>query len=274
MGRTSSNRPRNATRRARPALEGLEQRWVPSTAHGGLPIVPDSSPAGGEFFHNFQQFNYTTPQGTHVELQIVGRGSLQGTTVDSSGALHLLFSKTNSFSKIVSNVHGGTGQADLASIFSADLFNNNAESSLSGIGASVIKMINLGNFNLIAGGTIDVTSGIGNLNLNSVGPEHADPASRAPLHRHGRPDHQHHRCERHELVRHRRVPGPVAGRHQRRVPVGRQHRERHGSHQPGPAAGTSGDRPEDQPHQRQRRLGAEPVDRQQDLRLRPDRRGR
>ncbi len=31
-------------------------------------------------------------------------------------------------------------------------------------------MINLPNFNLIAGGTIDVTSGIGNLNLNSVGP--------------------------------------------------------------------------------------------------------
>ena len=74
------------------------------------------------------------------------------------------------YTKIVSNVHGGTGQADLASIYSADLFNNSAASSLSGIGASVIKTINLGNFNLIAGGTIDVTSGIDILNLNSVGP--------------------------------------------------------------------------------------------------------
>ena len=90
--------------------------------------------------------------------------------MDSSGALHLLFSKTNSFTKIVSNVHGGTGQADLASIYSRDLFNNGAAGSLSGIGASVLKTINLPNFNLIAGGTIDVTSGIDNLNLNSVGP--------------------------------------------------------------------------------------------------------
>src|SRR5271165_2449976 len=171
MGRTSSSRPSNPMRRARPMLEGLEQRWVPSQAAGGLPIVPDSSPLSGEFFHNYQQFNYTTPSGTHVEIKIIGRGSLQGTTVDSSGALHLLFSKTNAYTKIVSNVHGGTGQADLASIYSADLFLNHAVTSLSGIGASVLDTINLRKFNLIAGGTIDVTSGIDNLNLNSVGPD-------------------------------------------------------------------------------------------------------
>jgi hypothetical protein len=164
-------------------LEGLEQRWVPSQAAGGLPIVADSSPPGGVFFHDYQQFNYTiasgTNRGTHLEIQIVGRGSLQGTRVDSSGALHLLFSRTNAYTKIVSNVHGGTGQADLASIYSADLFNHSAAGSLSGIGASVIKMINLGNLNLreyvdaagkIVPGTIDATSGIGTLNLNSVGP--------------------------------------------------------------------------------------------------------
>ncbi|HKI16768.1 MAG TPA: hypothetical protein VKA15_02765 [Isosphaeraceae bacterium] len=140
-------------------------------AAGGLPIVPDSSTPTGDFFHNDQQFNYTTPDGTHVELKIIGRGSLQGTTVDSSGALHLLFSKTNAFTKITSNVHGGTGQADLASIYNADLFLNHAVTSLSGIGAPVLDTINLGKFNLIAGGTIDVTSGIDNLNLNSVGPD-------------------------------------------------------------------------------------------------------
>ncbi len=161
-------------RRARPALEGLEQRWVLSQAAGGLPLVADQSPSP------LSDITYPPMAGssptrlrmgcTHVEFQIVGRGSLKGTTVDSNGALHLLFSKTNAYTKIVSNVHGGTGQADLASIYSADLFNNSAASSLSGIGASVIKTINLGNFNLIAGGTIDVTSGIDILNLNSVGP--------------------------------------------------------------------------------------------------------
>jgi len=43
--------------------------------------------------------------------------------------------------------------------------------SLSGIGASVLDTINLRKFNLIAGGTINVESGIDNLNLNSVGPD-------------------------------------------------------------------------------------------------------
>jgi len=151
-------------------LEGLEERWVPSQAAGGLPIVADSSPPTGEFFHNDQQFNYTTPDGTHVEIKIVGVGSLKGTTVDSSGALHLLFSKTNAYTRIVSDVHGGTGQAALASIFSYDLYTNSAVTSLSGIGASLLRTINLPNFNLIAGGTINVDSGIANLNLNSVGP--------------------------------------------------------------------------------------------------------
>ncbi len=151
-------------------LEGLEERWVPSQAAGGLPIVADSSPPTGEFFHNDQQFNYTTPEGTHVEIKIVGVGSLKGTTVDSSGALHLLFSKTNAYTRIVSNVHGGTGQAALASIHSYDLYTNSAVTSLSGIGASLLRTINLPNFNLIAGGTIIVDSGIANLNLNSVGP--------------------------------------------------------------------------------------------------------
>ena len=101
---------------------------------------------------------------------MIGRGSLQGTTVDSSGALHLLFSATNSFTKIMSDVHGGTGQAALASIYSRDLFAHDAANSLSGIGATLIGTINLPKFNLLAGGTIDVTSGINILALNSVGP--------------------------------------------------------------------------------------------------------
>ena len=63
------------------------------------------------------------------------------------------------------------GQAYLASIYSADLYNNSAQTSLSGIGASVLSTISLPNFNLVAGGTINVESGIAYLNLNSVGPQ-------------------------------------------------------------------------------------------------------
>ena len=191
MRGASSSRSSKPLRRARPLLEGLEQRLALSQTSGGLSVVADYSPASGVFRHQFQDFYYTTPQGTHVQLKIVGRGSLEGTSVDSDGALHMLFSKTNSYSKIMSSVHGGTGQANLASIFSLDLYNNQAAGSLSGIGASVIHTINLPNFNLVAGGVIDVTSGIASLNLNSVGPDHADPAPRAARGGHRRAEYEH-----------------------------------------------------------------------------------
>jgi hypothetical protein len=169
-------------RRARPVLEALEGRLVLSQAPGGLSVVADQSAGTLPLRHNFNftQINYTIPSGlpnagTHVLLKIVGRGSLKGSFVDSSnGALNLLFSKTNAYTRIMSDVHGGTGQADLASINSADLFNStdlinhSATQSLSGIGVSVLHTINLPNFNLIAGGTINVTSGIDILSLNSV----------------------------------------------------------------------------------------------------------
>ncbi len=71
----------------------------------------------------------------------------------------------------MSDVHGGTGQAALASIYSRDLFEHGAANSQSGIGATLIGTINLPKFNLLAGGTVNVTSGINNLALNSVGPD-------------------------------------------------------------------------------------------------------
>ena len=150
--------------------EGLEERLVLSQAAGGLSVVANHSPASGIFSHNFRQFNYTTPQGTHVELQIISGEALKAPRSIRTERMHLLFRRTNAYTKIMSNVHGGTGQVDLASIYSADLYDHGASGSLSGIGASVLHTINLPNFNLIAGGIIDVTSGIDNLNLNSVGP--------------------------------------------------------------------------------------------------------
>ena len=104
----------------------------------------------------------------------------------------------------MSDVHGGTGQAALASIYSRDLFTHDAANSLSGIGATLIGTINLPKFNLLAGGTIDVTSGINNLALNSVGPNtqiqlRQIPPARSPR-RLARPldhehDHDHHGLE-------------------------------------------------------------------------------
>src|SRR3954463_1017454 len=169
MGRKSSSRPGSRGRRTRPALEGLEGRLVMS--HGGATsVIADQAPPGGEFSDNFQTFRYTAPKNTHVVIQIVGRGSLEGTTVDQDGALHILYSKTNAYTKITNDVHGGAGRAPLASVYSRDLYEHQAANSLSGIGASIIGSINLSNFDLIAGGTIDATAGVNLLGLNSVGP--------------------------------------------------------------------------------------------------------
>ena len=172
MGGRSSSKPGSRRRRTRPAVEGLEGRVVMSHAGGAASAVAiaDQTPLSGVFSDNFQTFQYTTPQGTHVKLQIVGRGSLEGTTVDSSGALHLLYGKSNAFTKIMSDVHGGTGQADLASVYNRDQFNHQGANAISGVGSTLIGTINLPNFNLIPGGTINATAGINILGLNSVGP--------------------------------------------------------------------------------------------------------
>lgn len=158
-------------RGALPVVEGLEERWALSQAGGALPVAAAANPSGGVFSHEFRQFNYRTPSGARVKLQMVGRGSLEGTTVDQGGALHLLFSKTNAYTKIMSTVHGGNGRAPLASIHHRDLFLHGATQSLSGIGGSVIKTINLPSFDLIAGGVINVTEGINTLALNSAAPD-------------------------------------------------------------------------------------------------------
>lgn len=141
-------------------------RAVPAAAAQTVPAAD----SGGVFSHNFQRFSYTTPQGTRVVLSIQGRGNMEGTFVDSNGALHLRYSKSNSYTKIVSNVHGGSGRALLADVYSLPQVTSGNETSLSGFGSPVIGMINLRRFDLIPGGTVNVEAGIGVLGLGSAAP--------------------------------------------------------------------------------------------------------
>ncbi|OJW08340.1 MAG: hypothetical protein BGO49_13140 [Planctomycetales bacterium 71-10] len=212
MGRSPSDNRRSLLRRARPIMEGLEERRVMSadplgamstganvdpmttakvdlpattaeeaptlyaaTAAGVRAASPSASRAtpavqsgGGTFAKNYQQFSYTTPRGARVVLSIQGRGSLEGTYVDSSGALNLRYGLSNSYTKIVANVQGGNGRADLASVFSLTQAEAGAQNSVSGVGSPVIGMINLRQFDLIPGGTINAEAGIGVLGLRSA----------------------------------------------------------------------------------------------------------
>ena len=158
-------------RRVRPMLDGLEQRCVMSATTVAEPLaqVAAAAASNGVLSQDGQKFTYSTPQGTRVAITIQGRGTLEGTFVDSLGALNLRFGRTNGYSKIVSDVHGGIGRALLATVYSQDQATSGTTNSLTGIGTPVINAINLRKFDLIPGGTVNVTSGIHLLGLRSAG---------------------------------------------------------------------------------------------------------
>jgi hypothetical protein len=128
-----------------------------------------AAPSTGVFSDNGTKFTYATPTGGQAVIQVVGLGNLAGTTVSSAGALNLVFDGTNAFSKIVSHVKGGDGRAPLASILNGQLIAAGATNSVSGVGGNVIQSVYLESFDLIAGGQINLTSGVNTLVLDSIG---------------------------------------------------------------------------------------------------------
>jgi hypothetical protein len=156
MRRMPSSSQKIETRRARPVIEGLETRQLLSGA------------AGGTLSHNGTQFSYTT-DGKHVVIHVIGLGNLAGTSVDSAGELNLVYDGTNAFSKIKSTVTGGNRQVPLKSIYNGQLIALGAQNSASGVGGNVIDAVYLNNFNLVPGGSVILTPGVGTLVLNSVG---------------------------------------------------------------------------------------------------------
>jgi len=152
-------------------LDGLETRCVMSTTTVAEPVaqVVSAISTNGVLSDNGQKFTYSTPQGARVAITIKGRGTLEGSYVDGAGALNLRYGRTNSYTKINSSVQGGPSRAPLASIYSHDQAVSGTTNSLTGIGSPVIDMINLRKFDLIPGGTINVTAGIGTLGLRSAG---------------------------------------------------------------------------------------------------------
>jgi hypothetical protein len=160
-------------RESRPVLEGLEERQLLAASASASATDPSSLLPGKARILDVQngvsaqdrRIAYVTPQGTHVIVTLYGLGSLAGSTVDADGALNLVFSGTGSGTGIVGKVAGGTGQAPLRSILPKGL----APSDLSGIGSTVLNVVNLKNFNLVDNGQINITGGIHSLYLNSVG---------------------------------------------------------------------------------------------------------
>ena len=163
----SSSAHRYQAHRARPFLEGLEDRKLLSRASLGTAAAAASP--GGVFSQDNRVFTYTTPSGGHATIQVVGLGNLLGTTVSTSGALELVYGDTNAFSKITGQVRGGNGHAPLGSIQNSQLIAAGAQNSLSGVGGDVLQSVLLSSFDLIAGGRINLTPGVNSLILDSIG---------------------------------------------------------------------------------------------------------
>ena len=153
------------SKRNRPGFEGLEDRQL---LNGHFEKTPTSNVYNGQ--QNgvpvaFRGITYTAPTGAKVQLQVLGNGSIAGTTLNSQGQLDLVYSGTNAASKIIINVHGGSGTAPLHSVRPANI----AFSNYTGIGGQILGSLIAPKVDLVDQGQINLTPGIGRLQLHSIG---------------------------------------------------------------------------------------------------------
>jgi len=165
MGRTK--------RHSRPGLECLEDRQL---LHARL--VLHGRPINDQDLARFllqkannvpvtdRRIEYTTPESTHVIVTLFGTGSLAGSTIAPDGTLDLVYAKTDSSSGIVGRVSGGTQSAKLGSIRQAGVPLLDLSTSAN---SSQIGPVNLKDFDLVDGGFINLSGGVGKLFLRSMG---------------------------------------------------------------------------------------------------------
>jgi hypothetical protein len=165
MRRMEAKTRRTRTHRARPTIESLEGRQLLNAGGSSHAAVSTA----GVLSAKGQVFQYVTPTGGIATVRIIGVGSLAGTSVDSSGALNIVYGGTNVYSKITGQVKGGGGTATLASILNAELVAAGQPDSLSGVGGTPLASVLMSSFNLEPGGTIILTPGVTGLVLNSIG---------------------------------------------------------------------------------------------------------
>ncbi len=151
-------------RQVRPGLEALEGRQLLSSVVGGEQTPSAVTVSAPPRVSPLRRLVYTAPGGGRVLIQMFGVGNMDGTSVDSDGALNLRFSGTNQETGILARVVGGTGVAPVRSVRSLNL----PSGSLTGVGGSLIDIVDLHNFDLVAGGRINLTPGVHVLSLNSA----------------------------------------------------------------------------------------------------------
>jgi hypothetical protein len=169
--------PRKPDRRVRPAAEGLEPRQLldaKTRLVNGTPIsdtqlrrltvqLANTYSNGQRVPVSDRRISYTTPEGKTAIVTLYGKGSLKGTTV-TDGVLNLVYNLTDTSSQILGTVKGG-GVAPLSGIRDADSIPGSPATT----GVNPVSSIKLHSFALVPGGFVNLTGGIGELDLYSLG---------------------------------------------------------------------------------------------------------
>ncbi len=142
-------------KRTRPVLESLEHRELMDGALAADVISLQTNDA-------VTRIAYITPDRVGVVVNLLGPGTLDGTTVDHNGALNLVYDDTDETTQIIGHTLGGI--APLATVKDANV----APDSQAGSGANPVGLASFRPFDLIGGGTINFIGGIRKLMLNNV----------------------------------------------------------------------------------------------------------
>jgi hypothetical protein len=146
------------SRKARPDLEGLETRQLLNAGTGA--VQPDQTFGS---IPEVRTFAYRTAAGARVTVQIFG-GNLFGTNVGADGGLNVVYSGTNAASNLVINVRGPAAPLDSVNEL------NLAPNDYTGVGGTLLGTFVAPKVDLVANGEINMTSGVGLLQLRTIGP--------------------------------------------------------------------------------------------------------
>ena len=136
---TSDGSKKRRGQRTRPVLQPLEERALLST----VPVASEPSIQ----LHRDAAWRSRSPSRSMAPVQPHGNLGRR-----SSGALDLVLSGTNEQTGVIAKVKGGSGVAMLQSIEYGGAFRPLRPDSLSGVGGTLIDVVNLKNFDLVSGG--------------------------------------------------------------------------------------------------------------------------
>ena len=168
---------KRSDRRLRPTAEGLETRQLldaKTTLINGMPIndkdlrrltvqLTNTYPDGSRIPVSDRRIAYRTPEGRAAVVTLFGKGSLRGSTT-TGGVLDLVYDLTDVSTRIVGRVQGH-GLAPLAGIRDA----NSLPRSASTASVNPLNAIVLPDYSLGDGGFVNLTGGVLELDLRSVG---------------------------------------------------------------------------------------------------------